>query len=93
MYSPFDFERMPTVDAANLVTGDRIPVGPVKRPRPAVKRPADSVPVKIVLGNELKPLATASTQCQRAARRWSLPCGGAACGRLPRIRRHYPTLR
>ncbi len=54
MYSPFDFERIPTVDAGNLVNGDRILFGPVKRPRPAVKLPADSVPVKIVLGDELE---------------------------------------
>ncbi|RLT50690.1 MAG: hypothetical protein DWI67_09060, partial [Chloroflexi bacterium] len=53
MYSPFDFERIPTVDAGNLVNGDRILFGPVKRPRPAVKPPADSVPVEIVLGDEL----------------------------------------
>ncbi len=54
MYSPFDFERIPTVDAGNLVNGDRILFGPVKRPRPAVKLPADSVPVKIGLGDELE---------------------------------------
>ena len=54
MYSPFDFERIPTVDAGNLVNGDRILFGPVKRPRPAVKPPADSVPVEIVLGDELE---------------------------------------
>ena len=29
-------------------------IGPVKRPRPAVKPPADSVPVEIVLGDELE---------------------------------------
>ena len=54
MYSPFYFERIPTVDAGNLVNGDRILFGPVKRPRAAVKPPADSVPVEIVLGDELK---------------------------------------
>ena len=53
MYSPFDFERIPTVDAGNLVNGDRILFGPVKRPRAEVKLPADSVPVKIGLGNEI----------------------------------------
>ncbi len=47
MYSPFDFEYIPTVDAGNLVNGDRILFGPVKRP-------ADSVPVEIVLGDELE---------------------------------------
>jgi len=54
MYSPFDFEYIPTVDAGNLVKGDRILFGPLKRPRAAVKPPADSVPVEIVLGDELK---------------------------------------
>ena len=54
MYSPFDFERMPTVDAGNLANGDHILFGPVKRPRAAVKPPADSVPVEIVLGDELE---------------------------------------
>ena len=54
MYSPIDFERIPTVDAGNLVSGDRILFGPVKRPRAAVKPPADSVPVEIVLGDELE---------------------------------------
>lgn len=54
MYSPFDFERIPTVDAGNLVNRDRILFGPVKRPRAAVKPPADSVPVEIVLGDELE---------------------------------------
>lgn len=54
MYSPFDFERIPTVDAGNLVNGDRILFGPVKRPRAAVKPPADSVEVEIVLGDELE---------------------------------------
>ena len=54
MYSPFDFERIPTVDEGSLVNGDRILFGPVKRPRPAVKLPADSVPVDIVLGDELE---------------------------------------
>ncbi len=49
MYSPFDVERIPTVDAANLINGDRILFGLVKRPRAAVKPPADSVPVEIVL--------------------------------------------
>ena len=52
MYSLFDFERILTVDAANLISGDRMLFGLVKRPRPAVKPPADSVPVEIVLGNE-----------------------------------------
>jgi hypothetical protein len=42
------------VDAGNLVNGDRILFGPVKRPRAAVKPPADSVPVEIVLGDELE---------------------------------------
>ena len=54
MYSPFDFERIPTVDAANLINGDRILFGSVKRPRAAVNPPADSVPVEIVLGDELE---------------------------------------
>ena len=54
MYSPFDVERIPTVDAANLINGDRILFGPVKRPRPAVKLAADSVPVKIGLGDEVE---------------------------------------
>ncbi len=54
MYSPFDVERIPTVDAANLISGDRMLFGLVKRPRPAVKPPADSVPVEIVLGDELE---------------------------------------
>ena len=59
MYSPFDFERIPTVDAGNLVNGDRILFGPVKRSRAAVKPPADCVPVEIVpveivLGDELE---------------------------------------
>ena len=44
----------PIVDAANLINGDRILFGPVKRPRPAVKPPADSVPVEIVLGDGLE---------------------------------------
>ena len=42
------------MDAGNLVNGDRILFGPVKRPRAAVKPPADSVPVEIVLGDELE---------------------------------------
>ena len=54
MYSPFDVERIPTVDAANLINGDRILFGLVKRPRAAVKPPADSVTVEIVLGDELE---------------------------------------
>ena len=54
MYSPFDFERIPTVDAANLISGDRILFGPVKRARAAVKLPADSEPVKVALGDELE---------------------------------------
>ncbi len=54
MYSPFDFEYIPTVDAGNLVKGDRILFGLVKRPRAAVKPPAASVPVEIVLGDELE---------------------------------------
>ena len=54
MYSPFDFEHIPTVDAGNLVNGDRILFGLVKWPRAAVKQPADSVPVEIVLGDELQ---------------------------------------
>ena len=33
---------------------DRILFGPVKRPRAAVKPPADSVLVEIVLGDELE---------------------------------------
>ena len=52
MYSPFDFERIPTVDAANIINGDRSLFGLVKWPRAAVKPPADSVPVEIVLGDE-----------------------------------------
>ena len=47
MYSPFDVERIPTVDAANLINGDRILFG-------LVKPPAASVPVEIVLGDELE---------------------------------------
>ena len=54
MYSPFDFERIPTVDAANIINDDRILFGPLKRPRAAVKPPADSVLVEIVLGDELE---------------------------------------
>ena len=54
MYSPFDFERIPTVDAANLINSDHILFGSVKRPRAAVKPPADSVPSEIVLGDELE---------------------------------------
>ena len=54
MYSLFDFERIPAVDAANLISGDRMLFRLVKRPRPAVKPPADSVPVEIVLGNEFE---------------------------------------
>ena len=54
MYSPFDFERIPTVDAGNFVNGDRILFGPVKRPRAAVKLPADFVPMEIVLSDELE---------------------------------------
>ena len=42
------------MDAGNLVNGDRILFGPVKRSRAAVKPPADSVPVEIVLGDELE---------------------------------------
>ena len=42
------------MDAGNLVNGDRTLFGPVKRPRAAVKPPADSVPVEIVLGDELE---------------------------------------
>ena len=52
--SPLDFERIPTVDAANLVNGDRILFGPVKRPQLAVKLPADFVLVEIVLGDEFR---------------------------------------
>ena len=37
-----------------MVNGDRILFGPLKRPRAAVKPPADSVPVEIVLGDELE---------------------------------------
>lgn len=54
MYLPYDFERVPTVGADNTVNGDRILFGPVKVPRPAVKLPADSVPVKIRLAGELE---------------------------------------
>ena len=54
MYSPFDVERIPTVDAANLINGDRILFGLVKRPCAVVKPPAASVPVEIVLGDELE---------------------------------------
>jgi len=54
MYSTNDFERIPTVDAANIINDDRILFGPLKRPRAAVKPPADSVPVEIVLGDELE---------------------------------------
>ena len=54
MYSHFDFERILTVDAANIINGDHILFGPVKRPRAAVKPPADSVTVEIVLGDELE---------------------------------------
>ena len=42
------------MDAGNLVNGDRILFGPVKRRRAAVKPPADSVPVEIVRGDELE---------------------------------------
>ena len=47
------------MDAGNLENGDRILFGPVKRPRAAVKPPADCVPVEIVpveivLGDELE---------------------------------------
>ena len=45
---------MPTLDAGNLVYGDRILFGPVKRPRAEVKLPAESVSVKIVLGYDLE---------------------------------------
>ncbi len=45
---------MPTLDAGNLGYGDRILFGPVKRPRAAVKLPAESVSVKIVLGDDLE---------------------------------------
>ena len=45
---------MPTVGAGKIVNGDRILFGPVKVPRPAVKLPADSVPVKIFLAGELE---------------------------------------
>jgi len=44
---------MLTFDAGNLLNGDRILFGPVKRPRSAVKLSADSVAVKIVLGDDL----------------------------------------
>ena len=42
------------MDAANIINDDRILFGPLKRPRAAVKLPADSVPVEIVLGDELE---------------------------------------
>ena len=48
-YSPFDFERISTVDVANRISGDRILFGPVNRPHPAVKPLAHSVSVEIVL--------------------------------------------
>ena len=54
MDSPFDLKRIPAVDAVNLVIGDLILCGPVKQLRPAVMLPAASVPVKIVLGDELE---------------------------------------
>jgi len=54
LMSPFDFERIPTVDTADLVNGDRILFGPVKRPLLAVKLPADFVLVEIVLGDEFR---------------------------------------
>ena len=48
------FHPCPTVAADNKVNGDRILFGPGKVPRPAVKLPADSVPVKIMLSRELE---------------------------------------
>ena len=54
MDSPFDLQRIPAVDAVNLVIGDRILCGPVKQLRPAVKLPAASLPVKIVVGDEFE---------------------------------------
>ena len=54
MYLPYDFERVQTVGADKTVNGDRILFGPVKVPRPAVKLPADCVPVKILLAGELE---------------------------------------
>ena len=54
MYSPFDFERIPTVDAANLISGDRILFCSVKRRRPAVKLLTDCVLVENILGRHLE---------------------------------------
>ena len=54
MYLLYDFERVPTVGADKTVNGDRILFGLVKVPRPAVKLPADCVPVKILLAGELE---------------------------------------
>ncbi len=54
MYSPFDFERIPTVDAAILISGDRILFCSVKRRRPAVKLLTDCVLVENILGRHLE---------------------------------------
>lgn len=42
------------MDAANIINDDRILFGPLKRPRAAVKLPADFVPMEIVLSDELE---------------------------------------
>ena len=47
---------MLTFDAGNLLNGDRILFGLVKRPRSAVELSADSVAIKIVLGDDLEPI-------------------------------------
>ena len=54
MYLPYDFERVPTIGIDRTVNGDRILFGLVKVPRPVVKLPSDSVPVKILLAGELE---------------------------------------
>ena len=62
MYSPFDFERIPTVDAANLISGDRILFCSVKRRCPAVKLMTDCVLVE-----NISPLAGDAFQNQPSA--------------------------
>ncbi len=54
MFLAYDFESVPNIGADKEVNGDRILFGPVKVRRPAIKLPADSVPVKIMLAGELE---------------------------------------
>lgn len=50
----YNFACISTVAVHNKANGDRIRLGPGKFPRPAVKLPADSVPIKGVLVKDLE---------------------------------------